>query len=113
MNDQAKQRLRDALAAAEAISEFLGDTAVEGYRTNFGLRLQIERLLEIVGEALNQARAADPEIQTSGLIPELHAVVGMRNRIVHGYDRIDDELIWLVANFNIPILRDQLRDMLD
>ena len=34
--------------------------------------------------------------------------IGMRNRITHGYDRVDDATVFDVAQKDIPILRDKL-----
>ena len=48
MNDLTTQRLRDALAAAEVIPRFLRETSLDEYQADFGLRLQIERLLEML-----------------------------------------------------------------
>jgi uncharacterized protein with HEPN domain len=110
MNDQVKQRLLDALAASEAIPVFMGNTSLEEYKADYGRRLQIERLLEIVGEALNRTRLLDPGI--SVLIPEMTAIIGMRNRIIHGYDRVDDELVWTVARHNVVVLSEELRSLI-
>ena len=73
MPDQTTKRLRDALAACEAIETFLSGSSLSVYREEYGLRLQIERLLEIIGEALNQASLTDSEIQDQ--IPQLRAIV--------------------------------------
>jgi len=113
MNALATQRLRDALAAAEAATQFMGTTSLDGYKADFGLRLQIERLLEIVGESLSQARRLDPEADLNKHIPELGSIVGMRNRIIHGYDRVDDEMVWSVVSHNVLLLREQIRNLLD
>src|SRR4051812_48412816 len=59
MSDQTTKRLLDALAAYDAIKSFLAGQSIQQYKEDYGLRLQIERLLEIIGEALNQAAASD------------------------------------------------------
>jgi uncharacterized protein with HEPN domain len=110
MLDQRSKRLRDALGACEAIEHFLGARSLAEYRADYGLRLQVERLLEIVGEALNRASELDESV--SDALPQLRAVIGMRNRIIHGYDKIDDELIWLTAARRVPELRTQLEALL-
>ena len=69
----------------------------------------IERLLEIVGEALNRAQRDEPALAEG--IPELRKIVGMRNRIIHGYDAVDDELVWLTATFHIPVLSEALEQL--
>jgi uncharacterized protein with HEPN domain len=111
MSDQTTKRLRDALAACEAIETFLSGSSLSFYREEYGLRLQIERLLEIIGEALNQASLTDDEIANQ--VPRFRAIVGMRNRIIHGYSEIDDQLIWLTATYRVPELRAQLTTLLN
>lgn len=111
MSEQASKRLRDALNACEAIAHFLGDSSLEEYQANFGLRLQIERLLEIIGEALNYAQTADASIIDQ--LPDLRAIIGMRNRIIHGYDKIDDELIWTTAVTHVPELKREIERLLE
>ena len=112
MNERAKQRLRDALRAAETIPDFLGGATLDEYRASYGMQLQIERLFEIVGEALNQARIVGDEELIHSRIPQIYSIIGMRNRISHGYDKIDNEVLWDTATTNIPRLADQLRELL-
>ena len=44
-------------------------------------------------------------------IPELRKIVGMWNRINHGYDAVDDELVWLTATYHIPVLSETLEQL--
>ena len=111
MSDQTTKRLLDALAACDAIKSFLAGQSIQQYKEDYGLRLQIERLLEIIGEALNQAAASDDELRH--ILPELGEIIGMRNRIIHGYDVVDNELIWSTATFRVPELRSQLESILN
>ena len=110
MSDQTTKRLLDALAACDAVDAFLARQSLQQYKDNYGLRLQIERLLEIIGEALNQAELGDEHLRLT--IPELGEIIGMRNRIIHGYSVIDNELIWSTATFRVPELRAQLASLL-
>lgn len=48
-----------------------------------------ERLLEIIGEAVNQMRKIDPDLRLSNTVE----IVGLRNKIVHAYDSIDPSLL--------------------
>jgi len=65
------------------------------------LSLATVRLMEIVGEAANriphEERSRHPEI------PWLQ-IVGLRNRLIHGYDAIDYEILWQILNHDIPEL---------
>jgi uncharacterized protein with HEPN domain len=110
MSDRVAQRLRDALDACGHIGAFIAGKSFRDYEEDYGLRLQIERLLEIVGEALNRAHHEEPTLAEG--LPELGKIAGMRNRIIHGYDAVDDELVWLTATHHIPILANTLEQLL-
>ncbi len=102
--------LHDAVEATERVTRFLSGTSLRDYQTDEGLQLQIERLLEIVGEALSRVGKAEPVVL--GQIPDARSVIGMRNRITHGYDAIDAETVWSAATYDIPQLRKQLLEIL-
>jgi uncharacterized protein with HEPN domain len=42
----------------------------------------------------------------------LHKIVGLRNRLIHGYDSIDYEMLWSVVVQKIPELHGQLASVL-
>jgi uncharacterized protein with HEPN domain len=69
-----------------------------------------ERILEIIGEALGKAHRADPGLEEA--IPEIHLIVGMRNRLAHAYDDIENALIWDTAIHDVPVLREKLETYL-
>ena len=74
------------------------------------LRSAVERQFEILGEALNLASELNPDIRAS--LPDLSRIVGMRNRIIHGYDSVDDEIVWDAIQHHIPPLLSALPDFL-
>lgn len=110
MKTSLKKRLLDALNACRAIQSFIANRTFTEYEQNQMLRSAVERQFEIVGEALNQAEADDPELST--LIPDLRRIVGMRNRIIHGYDSVDDELLWQTIQTHVPPLAQRLAELL-
>jgi len=73
-------------------------------------RAAVERKFEILGEALNRAEENAPELTER--VPEIRRIIGMRNRIIHGYDAVDDEIVWDAVQCKIPSLLDQLSALL-
>jgi len=61
-------------------------------------------------QALHQAEVDDPEM--TNLLPELRRIVGMRNRIIHGYDSVDDELLWQIIQHNVSPFSKHLEQLL-
>ena len=73
------------------------------------LCLALVRLFEIIGEAAArvspQAHAQHPEIPWP-------RIIGMRNRLVHGYDQVDLEVLWQTLSQDMQPLIDELKKIL-
>jgi len=68
------------------------------------MRQVVERNLEIIGEALFRLRKTDPV--TAASITDVHQIIGLRNRLAHGYDQeIDDAIVWRAVQESLPVLR--------
>ena len=105
------QSVMDAVDACRAIQEYSTGMTLAVYREKRQLRSSIEREFEILGEALNRIDDADPSFRE--YLPEMGNIIGMRNRIAHGYDRIQDEIIWLAVETRVPNLIIKLTAWLD
>ncbi|MCH8913817.1 MAG: DUF86 domain-containing protein [Planctomycetes bacterium] len=78
--------------------------------TDRKLNLALVRLVEIIGEA---ATRMSPEVRNRHPgIPWLD-IIGMRNRIVHGYDQVDFDILWDVMELHLPPLITELQRILD
>ena len=73
------------------------------------LNLALVRLIEIVGEAANRVSQAGQDQLPS--IP-WRQIISMRNRIVHGYDEVDFDILWAVISDDLPRLIDTLKTTL-
>jgi uncharacterized protein with HEPN domain len=71
--------------------------------------LALTRLIEIIGEAAN--RVPEEFRQTHPDIPWM-AIIGMRNRLIHGYDEVDPDFLWSVVSDDLPSLINQLNKFL-
>lgn len=65
------------------------------------LQLGLVRLVEIVGEA---AAKVSKETRTQHSEIPWAAIVGMRNRLIHGYDFVDHEILWQTIHEDLPPL---------
>lgn len=65
------------------------------------LGLALVRLLEIIGEAANyipkEEQARYPDIPWA-------QIVGLRNRLIHGYDSVDYDILWQIITQDLPSL---------
>jgi uncharacterized protein with HEPN domain len=111
MKTEARQRLLDVAEACRAVARFTAGRDSAAYLADEMLRSAVERKLEIIGEAFRRLEDADPKV--AGAFPELRQVVGLRNRIIHGYDSVDDEILWDVACHKLPLLLEQVEKSLN
>ncbi len=79
--------LLDALAATEEIIAIRKQVGADELRDNRIVRAAVERHLITIGEALHKALALDDSLEDR--VPHLRAIVGLRNRLVHGYFAIE------------------------
>jgi uncharacterized protein with HEPN domain len=73
------------------------------------LNLALTRLLEIVGEAA--ARTSQEERSRYPSIPWVQ-VVGLRNRLIHGYDAVDFDILWQIVTRDLPPLIATIEEIL-
>jgi uncharacterized protein with HEPN domain len=98
-------RLRHMLDSAQEASELIQGKSRTDLDTNRVLSLALVRLLEIVGEAASRVtmgtRQQTPNIPWS-------QIIGLRHRLIHGYDTINMDILWKILTEDLPILTDQL-----
>jgi uncharacterized protein with HEPN domain len=105
MQAEVAKRLIDALGAARRIQAFTAGQTFADFSSNELVRSAVERQFGIVGEALGKAMAVDPSLELRN--PELRKIVGLRNRLIHGYDSVDDEIVWdIVQSKLLPLSAD-------
>lgn len=110
MDYEIKAWLYDILNAIMEIDSFFIDIPKEfsTYKDDLRTRRAIERNIEIIGEALSRIITKDEAIKISNT----RKIVDTRNRIIHGYDSVSDEIIWGIVINHIPILQTEVKDLL-
>ncbi|MDR0864001.1 MAG: DUF86 domain-containing protein [Candidatus Symbiothrix sp.] len=110
MDIEVKKYIYDIQESIHSIENYLdGKRDFNIYMGNKMLRRAIEREFEIIGEALNKIDKITPNIQISSK----QQIIGMRNRVIHGYDKIDDVIIWGTIVRHLPILREEINTLLN
>lgn len=71
------------------------------------LSLALVRLMEIVGEA---AARVTPEVRGRLSNVPWHGVIGLRNRLIHGYDSVDLDILWTILSRELPALVEELKE---
>jgi len=94
--------------AIEAVHACAGKTRAD-LDTDRLLNLALVRLVEVVGEAANRVSKTGQDQLAS--IP-WRQIISMRNRIIHGYDEVDFDILWVVIRGDLPPLIDTLKTAL-
>ena len=87
--------LRDMVSHARLAVGAVSDRAREDLDEDPVLAAALERFIEVIGEAANKISRA-----TKQAAPEVpwREMVGMRNRLVHGYASVDHDIVWDVVS---------------
>ena len=108
MTDKTRKYLFDILESVQSIEEFIDGIDFFQYQKNKMARRAVERELEIIGEAINVLLKIKSDIE----ITSAKRIIGMRNRVIHGYDKIDDGVIWGTIKKHLPILKKEIKGIL-
>lgn len=94
--------LHDILDSAEFILDETRNRTLAEYESNRMLRGAVERSFIIIGEAMSRLVRVDAaKAQALGNYPQ---IIGFRNVVVHGYDVIEDAIVWGIVQNEIPRL---------
>ncbi|MHC1707248.1 MAG: DUF86 domain-containing protein [Bacteroidales bacterium] len=106
MDREIRTWLFDIKVAIEEIEQFLpeGQRLFENYKSDLKTKRAIERNLEIIGEATNRILTKGSSFKLS----HSKKIISLRNRIIHGYDVISDELIWGIVINDLPELKSEI-----
>lgn len=110
MNEYVAKYLTDVLDCIDFIEDVVGETKnFYNYQNSKLVKPAIERKVEIIGEAINKANKLYPELPLSNKL----RIIGMRNRIIHSYDAVDDAMVWEVVVKHIPLLKEEIKALLN
>jgi uncharacterized protein with HEPN domain len=79
------------------------------FQNDIRTKRAVERNIEIIGEALSRILKREETI----LISDARKIVDTRNRIIHGYDTVSDEVIWGIIFRHIPLLQKEIQELLE
>lgn len=111
MDIEIKTWLYDILNAIIEIEGFLSDPPKEfsDYQKDLKTRRAVERNIEIIGEAISRILDKESSIELSNS----RKIVDTRNRIIHGYDSVSDDIIWGIIVNHLPVLKSEVQKLLE
>ena len=94
-------RLRHMLEHAREAVAFVVGKDRSDLEASRMLSLALVRLIEIVGEAANRVSKTRQKKLSQLPWPR---IIGMRNRLIHGYDAVDLDIVWQTVTEELPSL---------
>lgn len=110
MTDKTPKLLVDALGAIESAQQFVAACSLVNYTADKMRRSAVERQLEILGEACSRLAKLEPALIE--MVGGLKLAIDLRNRIIHGYDAVDDEIVYLTVTEDLVALKTDLSQLL-
>ncbi len=109
MDIRIQSWLHDIRKSIDEIFLFLGERRdFKSYLADIKTKKAVERNLEIIGEAVYRILKVDNEFE----LENAKNIIGTRNRIIHSYDNISDEIIWTIISRELPQLKIQIEEIL-
>lgn len=101
--------LRDMLEHARRAVAAVAEKERSDLESDFVLAAALERFIEVIGEAATKlspgTKAGAPQIPW-------REIIGMRNRLVHGYASVDHDIVWDVVSGDLTDVIDSLEVLL-
>ncbi|MGC4130404.1 MAG: DUF86 domain-containing protein [Bergeyella sp.] len=111
MDIETKSRLYDILNAINEIESYFIDSPkmFQKFQDDLRTKRAIERNIEIIGEAMSRILKNNESVQ----ITDSRKIVDVRNRIIHGYDTVSDDILWAIVIRHLPVLQDEVEKLLE
>lgn len=108
MPDEIKVWFEDIEKAIAEINDFLPRPRnFLEFKKDTKTKRAVERNIEIIGEALSRIVRIEPDVKIS----DSRKIIDTRNRIIHGYDSVSDDVIWLIVIRFLPILEKEIKEI--
>ena len=110
MDNDIKTWLYDILNAINEIESFFIGRPKDflSYQNDLRTKRAVERNVEIIGEAMSRILKQSETIK----ITNSRKLVDIRNRIIHGYDSVSDDIVWGIIVRHLPILQIEVQQLL-
>ncbi|MEE3465953.1 MAG: HepT-like ribonuclease domain-containing protein [Candidatus Cryptobacteroides sp.] len=110
MDVRLKANLYDIQTAISEIYSFFEQVPkqYDEYQRNLMLRRAVERNIGIIGEATNRIVREHPEINIS----YSRAIIATRNRVIHDYAAVTDDVMWKIVINDLPKLKEEVDAMM-
>ncbi|KPL17493.1 MAG: hypothetical protein AMS26_00855 [Bacteroides sp. SM23_62] len=107
MKLEFKKYLSDIEFSIGLIEDFVNGLSFSDYQEDLKTKSAVERQLGIIGEAVNNCkRHGNLELNNT------QEIIAFRNRLIHAYNSLEDEIIWAIVNRHLPKLKEEINGLL-
>jgi uncharacterized protein with HEPN domain len=109
MNERDVVRMRHMLDEAHKVRQAMQGRTRDELNQDWMLSYAAQHALQIIGEAASrvtqETREEFPDIEWKNII-------GMRQWLVHGYDQVKQDIVWMTVQKDVPLLIREIRERL-
>ncbi len=105
----ATDYLHHIVEEAEFIVKHTSELSFDGYLENIMIQKAVFRSLEVIGEA---TKNIDPSFRNKYPSVEWREIAGMRDKLIHHYFDVDDQIVYNTCKFDIPELLINIKTIL-
>ncbi len=105
--------LQHLLDATNRALSYVAGMNLESFTRDARTQDAVIRSIQIIGEAANKVRTADPEFAAQHPQVPWAVMYGMRNRVIHDYFEVDLAVVWQTIQQDLPELRNQMLALLN
>lgn len=100
--------LQDILEASDRASRYLDGVSYEQFRKDTKTQDAVIRTLEIIGEA---TKGLSSELRANYADVPWRSMAGLRDRLIHSYFGINLDIVWQIANDELPPVAQRVREI--
>lgn len=110
MENEVRAWLSDIIEAIEEIEDFLPEEKkFKVFQKDIKTKRAVERNVEIIGEAVSRILKEKPDFP----LQNARNIVDTRNRIIHGYDSVSEDILWAIVIRHLPQLKKEVLELLE
>ena len=107
--DKQSKYLFDIQSSISLTESFMQDIdSFSQYLDDIKTQSAVERQLAIIGEAVGKLKQENSDFALSNA----KKMIDFRNRLIHSYDNIDCSIVWVVIKKHIPLLKQEIQNIL-
>ena len=99
------------ISAIDRINRHIAGVELHQFTSSELIQDAVIRNLEVIGEAANNIQRVNPVFATKYSEIPWQVMYAMRNRLSHGYEKVDNDMVWNTVCNDLPVLKVKLKNV--